>query len=57
MYIPDIDSPQRLITSSENLLREKNLIANGDLVVFVIGVGLKEGSTNVIKIHRVSHED
>ncbi len=57
MYIPDIDSPQRLITSSENLLREKNLIANGDLVVFVIGVGLREGSTNVIKIHCVGHED
>jgi pyruvate kinase len=57
MYIPNIDSPQRLITSSENLLQEKNLVAKGDLVVFVIGMGLKEGSTNVIKIHRVGYED
>ncbi len=56
-YIPDIDGAQRLIAGSENLLLEKNLVAKGDLIVLVIGMGLKEGSTNVIKIHRVGYED
>ncbi len=57
MYIPDIDDAQRLIAGSENLLMEKKRMAKGDLIVLVIGMGLKEGSTNVIKIHRVGYED
>jgi pyruvate kinase len=57
MYIPEIDGAQRLIASSERLLLEKNCVAQGDLIVLVIGMGLKEGSTNVIKIHRVGYED
>ncbi len=57
MYIPDIDGAQRLIAGSENLLLEKKLVAKGDLIVLVIGMGLKEGSTNVIKIHRVGYDD
>ncbi|MDJ0810481.1 MAG: pyruvate kinase [Desulfobacterales bacterium] len=57
MYIPDIDNAQRLIASSENLLTEKKLLARDDLIVLVIGMGLKRGSTNVIKIHRVGHDD
>nr|MDJ0804434.1 pyruvate kinase alpha/beta domain-containing protein [Desulfobacterales bacterium] len=56
-YIPDIKDAQRLIAGSENLLLEKNLVAKGDRIVLVIGMGLKEGSTNVIKIHRVGYED
>jgi len=27
------------------------------LIVIVIGLGLKEGSTNMIKIHRVGDDD
>ncbi len=57
MYIPNIDNAQRLIASSENLLTEKKLLARDDLIVLVIGMGLKRGSTNVIKIHRVGHDD
>ncbi len=57
MYIPDIDGAPRLIASSERLLMEKNRVAKGDLIVLVIGMGLKEGSTNVIKIHRVGYDD
>jgi len=26
-------------------------------VVLVIGMGLRAGSTNIIKLHRVGHED
>jgi pyruvate kinase len=57
MYIPDINDAQRLIESSENLLLEKNRVQKGDLIVIVIGLGLKEGSTNMIKIHRVGYDD
>ncbi|MGB5986975.1 MAG: pyruvate kinase [Desulfobacterales bacterium] len=57
MYIPNIDNAQRLIRSSENLLIQKGFVQTGDLIVLVIGMGLTEGSTNMIKIHRVGHMD
>jgi pyruvate kinase len=57
MYIPDIKDARRLISGSENLLMAKKRVAKGDLVVLVIGMGLKRGSTNMIKIHRVGEED
>jgi pyruvate kinase len=57
MYIPQIPDAQRLVQGSENLLIKKNWVAVGDLIVLVIGMGLKKGSTNVIKIHRVGDKD
>jgi len=57
MYIPEIGDAQRLIESSERLLLEKGRVQKGDLVVIVIGLGLKEGSTNMVKVHRVGDED
>jgi pyruvate kinase len=57
MYIPKIDDSQRLINSSENLLLNKGLVKKGDLIVLVIGTGLKQGSTNMIKIHHVGEKD
>jgi len=57
MYIAKIDDAQRLVKASENLLLDKQLARKDDLIVLVIGLGLKEGSTNLIKIHRVGHED
>ena len=57
MYIPKINDAKRLIESSERLLLEKNRVQKGDLIVIVIGLGLKEGSTNMIKIHRVGDDD
>ncbi len=57
MYIPDINDVQRLIKSSEHLLIEKQFVQKGDLIVLIIGLGLRRGSTNVIKIHRIGHED
>jgi len=57
MYIPKIDNVQRLINSSEHLLMGKEYVQKGDLIVLVIGMGLRQGSTNVIKIHRVGEID
>jgi pyruvate kinase len=57
MYIPNIKNARRLVESSEHLLINKKALQEGDLIVLVIGMGLKKGSTNMIKIHRVGHED
>ena len=57
MYIPEISDAKRLIASSERLLLEKGRVQKGDLIVIVIGLGLKEGSTNMIKVHRVGEDD
>jgi len=56
-YISTIHNTNRLIQASENILMAKQLAKNNDLIVVVIGFGLKKGSTNVIKIHRVGHDD
>ena len=57
MYIPQIDNANRLVKSSENLLINKKVFEKGDLIVLVIGTGLKQGSTNMIKIHSVGIEE
>ena len=57
MYISAISDPNRLVQASEHLLLDKKLVAHDDLIVIVIGMGLKKGSTNSIKIHRIGHED
>lgn len=57
MFIANIENAARLVEASERLLLAKNAIQKGDLVVLVIGMGLKAGSTNMIKLHRVGHED
>jgi pyruvate kinase len=57
MYIPDIHNAERLIAGSENILLDKKYVKKGDLIVLVIGLGLKSGSTNMVKIHRVGNDD
>ncbi len=57
MYIPNINNAERLIAGSENILMQKGFVEKGDLIVLVIGLGLKSGSTNMVKIHRVGCED
>lgn len=57
IYIPEIEDTARLIEDGEKILLEKQLIQNDDLIVIVSGLALKKGSTNLIKIHRVGHED
>ena len=55
--IPKFDDTKRLIAASENLLVEKKLIRQNDVVVIVIGLAFTTGSTNLVKIHRVGEED
>ena len=57
MHISNISDPNRLVQASENILKDKQLVEKDDLIVIVIGMGLKKGSTNSIKIHRIGHED
>lgn len=57
MFIADIENAARLVEASERLLLNKGCLEEGDLVVIVIGMGLKAGSTNIIKVHRVGHFD
>jgi pyruvate kinase len=57
MFIADIENAARLVEASESLLIGKGCLEKGDLVVLVIGMGLKTGSTNIIKLHRVGYED
>jgi pyruvate kinase len=57
MFISNIENAARLVEASERLLINKGFIASEDLVVIVIGMGLKSGSTNMIKVHRVGHDD
>lgn len=55
--IPKFDDTKHLIVTSENLLVERKLIRQNDVVVIVIGVAFTTGSTNLIKIHRVGKDD
>ena len=57
LYIASISDTKRLIQASENILVDKKIASRDDLIIIVVGFGLKEGSTNVIKIHRVGHDD
>jgi pyruvate kinase len=57
LFIADINNTKRLIQASENILVDKQIAKTDDLIIIVIGFGLKKGSTNVIKIHRVGHDD
>ena len=55
--IPKFDDTEHLIAASENLLVGEKLIKRNDVVVIVIGLAFRTGSTNVVKIHRIGVED
>ncbi len=57
LYIASISDTKRLIQASENILVDKKIASRDDIIIIVVGFGLKKGSTNVIKIHRVGHDD
>ncbi|MFC1826196.1 pyruvate kinase alpha/beta domain-containing protein, partial [Thermodesulfobacteriota bacterium] len=57
IYIPEIEDAGRLIEAGEKILLQRQLIQNDDLIVIVSGLALKKGSTNLVKIHKVGHED
>ncbi len=55
--ISNIQDTRKLMGAAENLLVRKGVIKKDDLVVIITGLALKSGSTNMIKIHRVGHDD
>ncbi len=57
LFIPELKGTTRLALAGEHLLLDKALVEKDDLIVLIIGRGLKEGSTNIIKIHRIGHKD
>jgi pyruvate kinase len=57
IYLPSIEDVERLIKTGEQMLTHKGLLKNDDMTVIAIGLGFREGSTNVIKIHRVGQDD
>ncbi len=57
VLIPKINNITRLIEAGERMLIDKKFLKEDDLMIFITGLALKTGSTNLIKIHRVGHED
>ena len=57
LYLPNIKVAKHLIEASVRILIQKELAKTNDLIVIVIGLGFKKGSTNVIKIHRIGQDD
>ncbi len=55
--VPRFADTKRLIDASENILLDRKLIKKNDIIIIVIGLALKVGSTNMIKIHKVGQED
>jgi len=57
VLIPKINKVTRLIEAGERMLIDKKYLKKDDLMIFITGLALKTGSTNLIKIHKVGHED
>jgi len=55
--VSKIQDTQKLMDAAERLLVDKGVLKTDDLVVIIIGLALKSGSTNMIKIHQVGHDD
>ncbi|MBW2093496.1 MAG: pyruvate kinase [Deltaproteobacteria bacterium] len=55
--IPSISDAKKIIQAGEDILVEKRFLKQEDLIIIVTGLALKKGSTNMIKIHRVGHDD
>jgi pyruvate kinase len=55
--VPRFADTKRLINAAENILLDRKLIKRNDIIIIVIGLALKVGSTNMIKIHKVGQED
>ena len=57
LLIPPINDTKGIIVAGEKIAIDKKAVKNGDLVILVTGLALKQGSTNIVKIHRVGHLD
>ena len=56
-WIPPIDDAKKIIEAGLGILLNKKLLKKEDLIIIVTGLALKQGSTNMMKIHRVGHDD
>ena len=57
LLIPPINDTKRIIEAGEKIIVENKSVKKNDLIVIVTGLALKKGSTNLIKIHRIGHDD
>jgi pyruvate kinase len=57
LYVPRIKDTKRLIDAAEERLIEKQFIKTDDRIVFITGLALTSGSTNLIKIHKIGVDD
>lgn len=55
--ISKLQDTRKLMDAAEHLLVDKGVLKQDDLVVIITGLALKSGSTNMIKIHQVGHDD
>ena len=57
LFIPEVKDAKLIIEAGERIILDKKLVRKDDMVVILTGLALKSGSTNLIKIHRIGHED
>jgi len=57
LYVPRIKDTKRLISAAEERLIEKQFVTADDRIVFITGLALTSGSTNLIKIHKIGVDD
>ncbi|MBU3915376.1 pyruvate kinase [bacterium] len=57
LLIKPIKNTKRLIEAGEKIIVDKKLVRKSDLVIIVTGLALTKGSTNLIKLHMIGHED
>ena len=57
LYVPRIKDTKRLIDTAEERLIDKKFIKTDDRIVFITGLALTSGSTNLIKIHKIGVDD
>jgi len=57
LYVPRIKDTRRLIEVAEERMIEKQFIKKDDRIVFITGLALTTGSTNLIKIHTIGLDD
>ncbi len=57
MLIKPIKNTKRLIEAAEKLITDNKQVKKNDLIIIVTGLALTKGSTNLIKLHLIGHED
>jgi pyruvate kinase len=54
MYLPHVNSTDRMVEGAAAALREKRVVEPGDLIAVIAGTPIaRRGSTNLLKVHRI----